>query len=79
MKDAVDVCVNAKTLSQGAVRHFYDALEQRAVKTDVLADDGESFEGDGVALMLGAELRGLYTYKAFVRISLNVTGGFAKA
>ena len=73
MKDAIDVCVNAKTLSQGAVRHFYDALEQRAVKTDVLADDGESFEGDGVALMLGAELRGLYTYKALASLQAGTT------
>ena len=73
MKDATDVCVNAKTLSKGAVRHFYDALEQRAVKTDVLPDDGESFEGDGVALMLGTELRGLYLYKAFASLQARTT------
>lgn len=73
MKDATDVCVNAKTLSKGAVRHFYDALEQRAVKTDVLSDDGDTFEGDGVALMLGAELRGLYTHKAFASLQAGTT------
>ena len=73
MKDAIDSCVNAKRLSKGAVRHFYDALEQRTVKTDVLPDDDESFEGDGVALMLGAELRGLYIYKAFASLQTGTT------
>ncbi len=73
MKDETDVCVNAKTLTQGAVRHFYDALEQRAVKKDVLPDDGESFEGDGVALLLGAEIRGLYLYKAFASLQVRTT------
>ena len=68
MKDAIDVCVDAKTLNKGVVRHFYDALEQRTVKTDALPDDGESFEGDGVALILGAELRGMYIYKACASI-----------
>lgn len=73
MKDATDVCVIAKTLSKGTVRHFYDALKQGAVKMDVLPDDGESFGGDGIALMLGEELRGLYTYKAFASIQAGTT------
>ncbi len=73
MKDATDVCVNAKTLSKGAVRHFYDALKQRAVTTDVLPDDGESFEGDGVALMVGAEVHGLYTYKGYASLQADTT------
>lgn len=62
------ICIDAQQLSKGAVRHFYDVLKQRALKSEVLPDDGESFGGDGIALMLGEELRGLYTYKAFASI-----------
>lgn len=60
-------------MSKGAVRHFYDALEQRAVTTDVLPDDSESIEGGRVALMLGAKLRGFYIYKAFAILQTGTT------
>jgi len=65
------IVISAKELSNRVVRRFYDALEQRVVLTESLPDDDERFGSDGIALMVGAELRGFYTYKAFASIQFG--------
>lgn len=68
MTDTTATYIDLKKLSNGAVRRFYDALEQRRSVTESLPDDDESFEGDGIALMVGAEVHGVYTYKEFASL-----------
>lgn len=38
-----------------------------------LPDDDESFRGDGITLMVGAEVRGLYAYERFSSIQADTT------
>jgi GNAT superfamily N-acetyltransferase len=73
MANVKGIFISAKELSKGVVRRFYDALEQGAIVKESLPDDDESFGNDGIALMLGAELRGLYTYKAFASLQAGTT------
>lgn len=73
MTDTTATFIDAKKLSKGAVRCFYAAIEQRGAVTASLPDDNEGFEGNGVALTLGAELCGLYIYKAFPSFKNDTT------
>ena len=65
--------ISAKQLSKRTVREFYDTLFSRPLKTQVLADDNEKFDGDGIALLINDEVRGLYTYKAFASLQANTS------
>lgn len=73
MANVNGIFISAKELSKGVVRRFYDALEQGAIVKEILPDDDESFGNDGIALMLGAELRGIYTCKAFASLQAGTT------
>ena len=73
MSNVTGIFVSAKQLSKGVVRRFCDALEKRVAVKESLPDDGESFEGDGVALMVGAEVHGLYVYKGFTSLQGDTT------
>jgi len=73
MTDTTATCIDAKRLSKGAVRRFYDAFEQRVSNTESLPDNDESFEGDGIALMVDEEVHGLYTYKGFASLHADTT------
>jgi hypothetical protein len=73
MTDTTATYIDAKKLSKGAVRRFYDALEQRVAVTESLPDDDKRFEGDGIALMVGADVRGLFTYRGFASLHADTT------
>jgi hypothetical protein len=63
MSNVTGIFISAKQLSKGVVRRFCDALEKRVAVKESLPDDGESFESDGVALMVGAEVHGLLSIR----------------
>jgi GNAT superfamily N-acetyltransferase len=65
MTDEIGLCVHAKTLTKGAVRRFFEALNPRTARTNSLPDGDESLNVDGLALVLGKEVRGLYLYREF--------------
>ncbi|MFY9348570.1 MAG: GNAT family N-acetyltransferase [Orrella sp.] len=73
MHNASTSFVSAKQLSKRAVTQFYDTLLSRPHKTENPSDEKDKFEGDGIALMVDGELRGMYTYKAFASIQANTT------
>ena len=73
MSNVTGIFISAKQLSKGVVRRFCDVLEKRVADKESLPDDGESFEGDGVALMVGAEVHGLYVYKGFASLQGDTT------
>ena len=73
MPDTTATSIDAKKLSKGAVRCFFATIEQRGTVAASLPDDNESFDGDGVGLTLGSELRGLYLYKAFPSFQTDTT------
>ena len=65
--------ISAKQLSKRTVREFYGTLLSKPLKTQSLPEDNEKFEGDGIALLINDEVRGLYTYKAFASLQANAT------
>jgi GNAT superfamily N-acetyltransferase len=73
MANARGICISAKELSKGVVRRFNESLELGVVVKESLPDDDENFGNEGIALMLGSELRGLYTYKAFASLQAGTT------
>lgn len=73
MTDATVTFIDPKRLSKRAVRRFFDAFEQRESLSESLSDDNEGFEGDGIALMIGTEVHGLYRYKPFTSLQADAT------
>jgi len=73
MANVRGIFISANQLSKGVIRRFYDALEQRVAVTESLPDDDKLFEGDGIALMVGTEVHGLYTYKGFESLQADTT------
>jgi len=73
MTDTTATYIDLKKLSEGTVRRFYDALEQRGSVTESLPGGDKGFEGDGIALMVGAEVNGLYAYKGFASLEPDTT------
>jgi ribosomal protein S18 acetylase RimI-like enzyme len=69
----VDGCLHANKLNKGVVRRFYETLNPSAPRIEGLPDDHESFKGPGIALMSGAEVRGLYLYSAFPGLQADTT------
>lgn len=67
------ICIDANFLKKKDVRSFHNALNAITPTTDNFSDDNENFEGNGVALMLGPELRGLYTSKKFEGLHPDTT------
>ena len=65
--------INAKQLSTKTVTEFYDTLLSRPLKTQVLPEDNEKFDGDGIALLINGDVRGLYTYKAYASLQTNTS------
>ncbi len=65
--------VSAKQLSKRTVREFYDTLLSKPLKTQGLPEDNEKFDGDGVALLIKEEVRGLYIYKACASLQAKTT------
>lgn len=65
--------ISAKQLSKRTVREFYGTLLSKPLKTQSLPEDNEKFDGDGIALLINDEVRGLYTYKAFASLQSNAT------
>lgn len=65
--------ISAKQLSKRTVKEFYDALLSKSLNTQILNEDNENFDGDGIALLINDELRGLYTYKAFESLHTNTS------
>ena len=73
MKNLAMPFINANQLTKRTVSEFYDTLFSRPLKTQVLADDNEKFDGDGIALLINDEVRGLYTYRAFASLQANTS------
>ncbi len=73
MLDMTATCIDLKKLSKGAVRRFYDVFEQRGAVSASSADDDEGFKREGIALVVGAEVRGLFTYKGFASLHADTT------
>jgi len=73
MANVKGIFISANQLSKGVIRRFYDALKQSVAVTESLPDDDKRFEGDGIALMVGAEVHGLYTYKGFESLQADTT------
>ena len=65
--------ISAKQLSKRTVREFYDSLLSKSLNTQILHEDNEKFDGDGIALLIDDEVRGLYTYKAFESLQANTS------
>ena len=73
MTDEIGICIQANKLSKGTVRRFFEALNSGTAGTNSLSDDDESFNGDGLALVLGKEVRGLYLYRSFPSVQADTT------
>lgn len=73
MANVKGIFISANQLSKGATRRFYDALKQSVAVTESLPDDDKRFEGDGIALMVGADVRGLFTYRGFASLHADTT------
>lgn len=65
--------ISAKQLSKRTVKEFYDSLLSKSLNTQILHEDNEKFDGDGIALLIDDEVRGLYTYKAFESLQANTS------
>ena len=73
MTDEIGICIQANKLSKGTVRRFFETLNPGTDGTNSLSDDDESFNDDGLALVLGKEVRGLYVYRAFPSVQADTT------
>lgn len=73
MTDEIGLCVHAKNLTKGTVRRFFETLNPGTDGANSLSDDDESFNDDGLALVLGKEVRGLYVYRAFPSVQADTT------
>ena len=71
MTDEIGICIQANKLSKGTVRRFFKALNSGTAGINSLSDDDESFNDDGLALVLGEEVRGLYLYRAFPSVQAD--------
>lgn len=59
MMDMTATCIDLKKLRKGAVRRFYTVFEQREAVSESSPDDDEGFKREGIALVVGAEVRGV--------------------